>query len=74
MDAGEHFSCELSDYCFQVGSLEFQRFNADFANLETCTASDAFKRPFTKLLFFREQLRGEKPKRNWLCYSPSLKT
>ena len=66
-------SDRLRDYCCQVGSLESQHLDADFSTLETCFTGDKFKRRCSKSLFRREQLNGEKVKREWLCYSPSSK-
>ena len=56
-------SDHLRDYCCQVGSLEFQRLDADFSTSETCFTGDKFKRRCSKSLFWREQLNGEKVKR-----------
>ena len=56
-------SDHLRDYCCQVGSLEFQHLDADFSTSETCFTGDKFKRRCSKSLFWREQLNGEKVKR-----------
>ena len=66
-------SDHLRDYCCQVGSLEFQHLDADFSTSETCFTGDKFKRRCSKSQFWREQLNGEKVKREWLCYSPPSK-
>ena len=63
----------LRDYCCQEESLEFQHLDADFFTSETCFTGDKFKRRCSKSLFWREQLNGEKVKRELLCYSPSSK-
>ena len=66
-------SDHLREYCFQVGSLEFQHLDADFSTSEICFTGDKFKRRCSKLLFRGEQLNGEKLKRDWLGYSPLSK-
>ena len=66
-------SDHLRDYCCQVRSSEFQHLDADFSTSETCFTGDKFKRRCYKLLFWREQLNGEKVKCERLCYSPSSK-
>ena len=53
----------LRDYCCQVQSFEFQHLDANFSTLETCFTGDKFKRGSSKLLFWREQLNGDKVKR-----------
>ena len=63
-------SDHVRDYCCRIGGLGFQHLDADFPTSETCFTVDKFKRRRSKSLFWREQLNGEKVKREWLCYLP----
>lgn len=70
-DIGDWNICDaLREYFCQKGVDDCQHMDSDFKASENKCPGETFTRHCTKSLFFREQLNGEKVKREWLCYSP----
>ncbi|CAH2276211.1 zinc finger MYM-type 1-like [Pelobates cultripes] len=70
-DIGDWNICDaLREYFCENGVTNCQHMDSDFSASEKICPGETFTRHCTKSLFFREQLNGEKVKRDWLCYSP----
>ncbi|CAH2285606.1 zinc finger MYM-type 1-like, partial [Pelobates cultripes] len=70
-DIGDWNICDaLREYFCENGVTNCQHIDSDFSASEKICPGETFTRHCTKSLFFREQLNGEKVKRDWLCYSP----
>ncbi|CAH2319449.1 Hypothetical predicted protein [Pelobates cultripes] len=70
-DIGDWNICDaLREYFCENGVTNCQHMDSDFSASEKICPGETFTKHCTKSLFFREQLNGEKVKRDWLCYSP----